>query len=85
MTAAAFLPTIVTVLLGLVFVVVFAFVAFLPLYCILDAASRPSATFRAAGSNKTLWVVLLIWLNLFAAVVYLSSVRPRLEATEILP
>jgi hypothetical protein len=73
--------TPVNVVLDLVLVVV----AFLPLYCILDAALTPSTTFRNAGSSKALWAVLLIWLNLFASVIYLASVRPRLKAHDSLP
>ncbi|GEM_PF-1938359 len=73
--------TPVNVVLDLVLVVV----AFLPLYCILDAALTPSTTFRKAGSSKALWAVLLIWLNLFASVIYLASVRPRLKAQDSLP
>ncbi len=76
MVAVAVNLTFVPVMLGLV---VFVVVAFLPLYCILDAATTPSTTFRDAGSSKALWIVLLIWLNLFAAVIYLASIRPRLK------
>ena len=81
MIAVAVYFTFVNVILGLVFVVV----AFLPLYCILDAASTPSTTFRDAGSSKALWIVLLIWLNLFASVIYLASVRPKLKAQASFP
>jgi hypothetical protein len=66
--------------------VVITLVAFvpvlLPLYCILDAATTPSKTFRDAGSSKALWIVLLIWLNLFAVVIYLASIRPRLRRAQ---
>ena len=78
MIASAFASGVIAVALGLVFV----FVAFLPVFCLIDAISRPSTAFRAVGSSKALWVVLLIWLNLFASIVYLASVRPKLEAAK---
>ncbi len=81
MTAAALLPTFVKEILGAVGVSV----TDLPLFCNIDATSRPSATCRAAASSRTLWVVLLIWPNIIASVVYLASVRPGLEAAKVLP
>jgi len=70
----------VGVLLAMVFLSAALILALLPAACLIAVVRTPFATFRAAGSNKILWVILLIWLNLFAGVVYLAAVRPRLEA-----
>ena len=78
MIATALLSVVLAVIVALVFL----FVVFLPLFCLIDVVARPSSTFREVGSSKALWVVLLIWLTLLAAVIYLASVRPRLEAAK---
>lgn len=44
-----------------------------------DTIKRSEAEFRAVGSSKTMWLLLLISLSLFAAPVYLITVRPRLK------
>ncbi len=64
------------------------FIAFvIPLWAIVDAISRPTAGFKAAGSSKALWLILLIvtWIltglvGLILSVVYLASIRPRVRA-----
>jgi hypothetical protein len=80
--------------LGAVFGLDFLFVIVLfvvglviPVWAIVDAASRPSGAFAAAGSSKTLWIVLIVigWLvtgliGIVLAVVYLASIRPRVRA-----
>jgi hypothetical protein len=72
-----------------IFVVIAIFVVGLviPVWPIVDAASRPSGTFAAAGSSKTMWIVLIVigWLvtgliGIVLAVVYLASIRPRVRA-----
>jgi hypothetical protein len=57
-----------------------------PIWAIVDAASRPSGAFSAAGSSKTMWIVLIVvgWLvtgliGIILAVVYLASIRPRVR------
>jgi hypothetical protein len=51
----------------------------LPLYCIIDAATRSSDDFRAVDSNKTLWVVLPFVFGIIAAIAYLVAVRPKFK------
>ena len=58
-----------------------------PVWAIVDAATRPSAAFSAAGSSKTMWIVLIVvgWLvtgliGIILAAVYLVSIRPRVRA-----
>ena len=59
----------------------------IPVWAIVDAASRPSGAFAAAGSSKAMWLVLIVigWLvtgliGIILAVVYLASIRPRVRA-----
>ncbi len=59
----------------------------IPLWAIIDAASRPSGAFMAAGSSKSLWIslILITWLltliiGFVLAVVYLASIRPRVRS-----
>lgn len=54
-------------------------------WAIADAASRPESAFASAGTSKGLWVALIAGflvvvapVGLILAIVYLSSVRPRL-------
>jgi uncharacterized protein DUF2516 len=57
-----------------------------PIIAIVDAASRTSVSFRAAGSSKTFWIAcLLIFMIFFAPVgiilafVYMLNIRPRVR------
>jgi hypothetical protein len=59
----------------------------LSIWAVADAASRPSGAFAAAGSNKAMWITLIVvfWLvtgivGPILAVVYLASIRPRVRA-----
>jgi hypothetical protein len=59
----------------------------IPIWAIVDAASRPSGAFSAAGSSKAMWISLIVvfWLitgivGLILSVVYLASIRPRVRA-----
>ena len=79
MSATAFGPAITIVALVVFIIVAIAFFA-LPLYCIIDAASRSSEDFERADSNKTLWIVLPFVFGILAAIVYLVAVRPKLKA-----
>jgi hypothetical protein len=58
-----------------------------PIWAIVDAASRPSGAFAAAGSSKGMWIALILvfWLltgliGLILACVYLAAIRPRVRA-----
>jgi hypothetical protein len=58
-----------------------------PIWAIVDAASRPTSAFVAAGSSKTMWITLIVvfWLvtgivGFVLACVYLASIRPRVKA-----
>jgi len=80
MVAEIFGPDIFFVLLGIVGLAV-------TIWALADAISRPTGAFAAAGSNKALWITLIIvfWLltgivGPILAVVYLASIRPRVRA-----
>jgi hypothetical protein len=58
-----------------------------PAWAVIDAASRPTGAFVAAGSNKGMWIalILVLWfltgiLGLVLSIVYLASIRPRVKA-----
>ena len=82
MTGDVFGPDLLTV--AIIGLVGFA----IPIWAIVDAASRPSGAFSAAGSSKAMWISLIVifWLitgvvGLILAVVYLASIRPRVRAS----
>lgn len=56
------------------------------IWALVDAAIHPDAAYRAAGKwSKTAWLLilaiglLLSWIGLIAAIVYLVDVRPALR------
>jgi len=58
----------------------------LPIWVLVDAISRPTGAFTAAGSSKGMWIalILLFWLftgivGVVLSVVYLASIRPRVK------
>jgi Protein of unknown function (DUF2516) len=58
-----------------------------PIWAIVDAASRPSGAFAAAGSSKAMWIAIIAvaWVltgivGLILGAVYLGSIRPRVRA-----
>jgi hypothetical protein len=59
-----------------------------PLWALVDASGRPEAAFRAAGQNKTLWIVLsavglvVPGLGPVLPVVYLLAIRPQVRAAQ---
>jgi uncharacterized protein involved in exopolysaccharide biosynthesis len=56
----------------------FIIVIVVPIAAIISAATTPSSTFRAANSNKVLWVLLPILFGFIAACLYFFWIRPRL-------
>jgi hypothetical protein len=74
-------------LIGLAFVIYALATLAVTIWAIVDAASRPAGAFTAAGSNKALWITIIVigWLvtgliGLVLACVYLASIRPRVRA-----
>jgi hypothetical protein len=75
--AAVFGPDLLIVIVVLVAVAV-------PLWAVVDAASRPASAFFGAGSNKTIWIVVIVvsWfigLGLFLGGFYLLFTRPKVR------
>jgi hypothetical protein len=58
----------------------------LSIWALVDAISRPVWAFQAAGSNKTLWVVLeavgFFVCGLVLSLIYLLAIRPKVAAAQ---
>jgi heme/copper-type cytochrome/quinol oxidase subunit 2 len=68
--------------IGLVFLflLVFGLLGFgLWIWALVDAVQRSDADWEQAGQNKLVWVLILIFLGVIGALVYLVVARPRLE------
>jgi hypothetical protein len=66
-------PELIIIFVLLVFVV-------LPVWGIIDAATKPESVWAAAGQNKLVWVVVQIFLGVLGAAVYFLAIRPKLKA-----
>ena len=67
---------------GLVFLIVLlAFFGFW-IWGIVDAAKRSNEAYVKAGSNKTLWIVLIVLFGDLAVLIYALAIRPKLVAAE---
>jgi hypothetical protein len=72
---------------GLIILVVLIFIVVgvaVPIWAVVDAASKPSAAFGAAGTSKGMWITLIAVFSVLTgivgfilAIVYLAFVRPR--------
>ena len=68
----------------LIVLVVLLFAIGVPLWAVIDAATRPAAAFYGAGSNKATWitVVVVAWffgLGFFLGGFYLLFTRPKVR------
>ena len=52
----------------------------LPIWGIVDAATKPDHLWTATGQNKVLWIVLQIVLGALGAIIYFAAIRPKLVA-----
>lgn len=76
------------VIVAILFVVVsLLFLLAIPVWAVIDAASRPSSQWKAVQLDRTTWVILVAGGTVFLApvgfclaVYYLMSIRPKLEA-----
>jgi hypothetical protein len=69
---------------GLIILLVFMV---LPIWALVDAISRPTGAFAAAGSSKGMWIALIVVFSLLTgivgvvlSIVYLALIRPRVKA-----
>lgn len=60
-------------------------VAGVNIFAIVDVARRSDREFKAVGSEKTTWLLLVLLAGIPAAIAYLAAVRPRLEAAPPVP
>ena len=69
---------------GLVFLIVLFVLASFGLWVwgIVDAAKRSNEAYVKAGSNKTLWIVLMVLFGDLAVLIYALAIRPKLVAAE---
>jgi uncharacterized iron-regulated membrane protein len=79
-------PLILSVLWTLIFFALIVGGVVCLAWAVVDAIRRPRGAFTAAGSSKTLWVALLAafgvlipFIGMTLAVVYLLSIRPRVK------
>lgn len=70
------LPTPVLIALGILVVVQLS----LEIYAIIDIIKRPAD--RITGGNKALWIVLVVFVNLVGAIVYLAVGRQAAPAAD---
>ena len=64
-----------------VLIVLLAFFGFW-IWGIVDAAKRSNEAYVKAGSNKTLWIVLIVLFGDLAVLIYALTIRPKLVAAE---
>lgn len=48
------------------------------LWALIDAASRPSEHWRAAGESKVFWIIVILLLQVIGALAYLLWIRRKL-------
>jgi Protein of unknown function (DUF2516) len=68
----------------LIALVVLVCVFAVPIWAVVDAAGRPAGAFYNAGSNKTIWIVVIVvaWLfglGVFLGAFYLLFTRPKVR------
>ncbi len=75
---------------GLILLVIGPLSLVISIWALVDASSRPSGAFAAAGSSKGMWIALIVisWLltlivGLLLSIVYLASIRPRVKAVMV--
>lgn len=63
-------------------IVVFLVGTVIYLWGLVDSIVRPGWAYKAAGSNKALWVVLILVIGFIPAAIYLLTVRPRVARAQ---
>lgn len=49
------------------------------LYALVDALRRPKGNWLAAGQDQLVWVMVVVFLNLIGALVYVMVAKPALD------
>ncbi len=55
------------------------------IFAIVDVARRSDREFKAVGSEKTMWLLLVLLAGIPAAIAYIAAVSPRLVAAPPVP
>lgn len=69
------------------YLIYFLVVLVLVAWALIDALTKPAWAWEAANQNRTLWIVVLVLglicgglIGLIAAIIYLTSIRPKVQA-----
>jgi hypothetical protein len=49
------------------------------IWCLIDVLRRPDQEYVAAGQNKIVWLLLVLFVHLIGGLLYLFIARPQLE------
>lgn len=64
-----------------ILLIMFAVVG-LHLWALVDSIVRPDWVYERAGSSKVLWILLNVLVGFIAGIIYLVSIRPRLQRAQ---
>ena len=50
----------------------------IPIWGVIDAAMKPDPVWTAAGQNKVVWILVMIFLGIIGTAIYFFAIRPKL-------
>ncbi len=65
---------------GILFAGVFLASLAVWIFTLVDSLQTPDQTWQAAGQNKLLWVLLIVFLGILGSILYMVIPRPGLKA-----
>ena len=65
---------------GILFAGVFLASLAVWIFTLVDSLQTPDQTWQAAGQNKLLWVLLIVFLGILGSILYMVIPRPSLKA-----
>ena len=65
---------------GILVIGVFLAATVLWIYTLVDSLQIPDHTWHAAGQNKLLWILLIVFLGFLGSILYMLIPRPSLKA-----
>ena len=54
----------------------------LPVWGVIDAATRPDRVWHAADQNKIVWVLVILFLPIAGSIAYFAVIRLRLKSVQ---
>ncbi len=54
-------------------------------WSLVDILSRPAHQWKAIGQDRTLWVLVIVFVGLLGSIGYLAVVRPKLARAALMP